>query len=154
MPITLDVPEDQADMLLLGSEIALSGDEGEIIALLALQEKYTFDKSETAQKLYATDSLDHPGVKMIMGMNSVLLAGPITLLKRIRNEFKEYEITPKQARRLFEERGWEKVVGFHTRNVIHRSHEFIQMEALQKSNCDWPFCTSCSWQEEIRRFQC
>ncbi len=139
MPITLDVPEDQADMLLLGSEIALSGDEGEIIALLALQEKYTFDKSETAQKLYATDSLDHPGVKMIMGMNSVLLAGPITLLKRIRNEFKEYEITPKQARRLFEERGWEKVVGFHTRNVIHRSHEFIQMEALQKSNCDGLF---------------
>ena len=106
---------------------------------MILKEKYTFDKLEAAQKLYATDSLDHPGVKMVLEMNPVLLAGPVTLLKRIKNEFKEYEITPKQARKLFEERGWAKVVGFHTRNVIHRSHEFIQMEALQKGNCDGLF---------------
>ena len=139
IPITLDVSEEQADSLSLGSEIALSDDKGEIIATLILKEKYTFDKLEAAQKLYATDSLDHPGVKMVLEMNPVLLAGPVTLLKRIKNEFKEYEITPKQARKLFEERGWAKVVGFHTRNVIHRSHEFIQMEALQKGNCDGLF---------------
>ena len=50
-----------------------------------------------------------------------------------------YEITPKQSRRLFEERGWSKVVGFHTRNVIHKGHEFIQINAMEENNCDGLF---------------
>jgi len=52
---------------------------------------------------------------------------------------KQYELTPRQVRRLFEERGWSRVVGFHTRNVIHKGHEFIQMNAMQRENCDGLF---------------
>ncbi len=139
LPIILDVPEDKASTLTIGKDIALLNEQNETIALLSLSEKYTFNKIETVQKMYATDNLEHPGVRMVMNMHPILLAGKITLLKRMKNEFKEYELTPKQTRRLFEERGWAKVVGFHTRNVIHRSHEFIQLKAMDMENCDGLF---------------
>lgn len=139
LPIILDVSEEKAATLPLGNDIALGNEQEEIMAILHLEEKYTFDKKEMVHKLYTTDNPEHPGVQMVMKMHPVLLGGKITLLQRMRNEFKEYEFTPKQARRLFEERGWAKVVGFHTRNVIHRSHEFIQLQAMERGNCDGLF---------------
>jgi len=139
IPIILDVTVEEANSLSMGQEVALTNENEEIIAILNLKEKYTYNKEEVVEKLYATTSLDHPGVQSVMNMNSILLGGKITLLKRMASEFKEYEITPKQARHLFEERGWAKVVGFHTRNVIHKGHEFIQMKALEQENCDGLF---------------
>jgi len=139
LPIILDVPEEKAASIAIGSEIALLNDQKEVMAMMYIEEKYSFDKQEAVNKLYSTDSIEHPGVRMIMAMHPTLLAGPITLLKRRKNEFKEYEFTPKQTRHLFEERGWSKVVGFHTRNVIHRSHEFIQLKAMESGCCDGLF---------------
>ena len=69
-------------------------------------------------------------------MQPVLLAGKIDLIKGRRSETRAYELTPKQLRRLFDERGWAKVLGFHTRNIPHRGHEFIQLKAMEDENCD------------------
>lgn len=139
MPIILDVSIEEADPLNTGEDIGLVDIENEVMAILHLEEKFSLDKEEMASKMYASDNEEHPGVKMIKGLKPIFLSGKITLLKRMKSETKEYEITPLQARRLFEERGWAKVVGFHTRNVIHKSHEFIQMTALEKENCDGLF---------------
>ncbi len=139
LPIILDVSEEKATTFPLGNDIALGNEQEEIMAILHLEEKYTFDKKEMVHKLYMTDNPEHPGVQMVMKMHPILLGGKITLLRRRESEFKEYELTPKQTRRLFEERGWAKVVGFHTRNVIHRSHEFIQLQAMERGNCDGLF---------------
>jgi ATP sulfurylase len=73
---------------------------------------------------------------MIQQMNPVLLGGKIDLIRRRDSATKAYELTPKQLRRLFDERGWARVLGFHTRNVIHRGHEYIQMQAMEDENCD------------------
>ncbi|MBI2573130.1 sulfate adenylyltransferase [Candidatus Woesearchaeota archaeon] len=139
LPIILDVSVDQAHYLNVGSDVALVNENEETMAILHLTEKYLFDKENMKQKMYNTTSTDHPGVRMIDSMNPVLLAGKITLLKRRSSDIKEHELTPKQVRRLFEERGWSKVVGFHTRNVIHRSHEFIQLQAMKQEFCDGLF---------------
>ncbi len=136
LPIILDVPQENAEKLSVGETIALVSELGEEVALLHLEEKFTFDKKEMCEKMYGTTDEKHPGVKMVHTFNPVLLEGKIDLIKRRETEYKEYELTPKQTRRLFEERGWAKVVGFHTRNVIHRSHEFIQMKALEEGRCD------------------
>ena len=138
IPIILDVSKEQAANLVLGEDILLVGDGG-LLALLHLEDKYVFDKEETALKLYGTNSIDHPGIRWINSLSPVLLGGKITLIKRRESEFQEYTLTPRQTRRLFEEKNWSKVIGFHTRNVIHRSHEFIQMKALELENCDGLF---------------
>lgn len=139
IPIVLDISEEQASKISVGNTIALIDNENEAMAILHVDDKYTFDKEDMVKKLYGTNSDEHPGVKMVRKMNSVLLGGKIGLIKRKESEYKEYELTPKQVRRIFEERGWAKVVGFHTRNVIHKSHEFIQLSAMEEENCDGLF---------------
>ncbi len=139
LPIYLDVPENKADELSIGQDVALLDHSGNTMAILHLSEKYTIDKEDTYNKMYGTNDSSHPGVRNIMNIHPIILGGKVTLLQRKKNENKEYEITPKQSRRLFEERGWSKVVGFHTRNVIHKGHEFIQINAMEENNCDGLF---------------
>lgn len=139
LPILLDVSKMEAEKISIGGDVALVASEDEVMAILHIDEKYEFDKEEIVRKVYATDSEEHPGVRMVKRMGPVFLAGKISLLKRKKTDYKEYEMTPRQTRRIFEERGWAKVVGFHTRNVIHRSHEFIQLKALGEENCDGLF---------------
>ena len=136
LPILLDVSEETAAELTIGEVVGLTDEQGEVMALLHLKEKYHFDRQDTVTKLYGTDSRDHPGVRMIYDMQPVLLGGPIDLIRARESETRAYELTPRQLRRLFEDRGWAKVLGFHTRNVPHRGHEFIQMKALEDENCD------------------
>ena len=136
LPIILDVTEEEADALPVGDVIGLTDDRGEVMALLHLSEKYRFDKEDTALKLFGTDSDDHPGVRMIRALEPVLLAGAIDLIKGRESDTRAYELTPKQLRRLFEERGWARVLGFHTRNVLHKGHEFMQLKAMEDESCD------------------
>jgi ATP sulfurylase len=136
LPIVLDVAEETADKLSIGDVIGLTDDQGDVMALLHLSEKFRFDRQDTAKKLYGTNNGDHPGVRMIEAMQPVLLAGQIELIKGRKSETRAYELTPKQLRKLFAERGWAKVLGFHTRNVIHKGHEFMQIKAMEDENCD------------------
>ncbi len=136
LPIVLDVSKEDAQGFEIGSKIALCDEGRKVIAILTLSEKYQIDQEEMAQKMYVTKSDEHPGVRQVKALKPIFLAGKIDLLERSDSPNKEYELTPVQTRRLFEERGWAKVVAFHTRNVIHRSHEYIQLEAMQRENCD------------------
>lgn len=136
LPIILDVSEQAADELAVGQVIGLTDGRGNVMALLHLSEKFRFDAEDTARKLYGTDSDDHPGVQMVRAMQPVLLAGQIDLIRGRESETRAYELTPKQLRRLFDERGWARVLGFHTRNVPHRGHEFMQLKAMEDENCD------------------
>lgn len=139
IPIILDISQEESSQLAVGEDVALINEKEEAVVILHLEEKYHFDKEEIANKLYGTNSLEHPGVQMVKKMKPVLLAGKINLIQRRKTETKEYELTPRQTRRIFDEKGWAKVVGFHTRNVIHRGHEFIQLNAIRKENCDGLF---------------
>jgi pyruvate kinase len=136
LPIVLDVSEENANELSIGEVVGLTDEHDEVMALFHLNEKYRFDKENMVKKIYGTDCPDHPGVRMVHEMQPVLLAGKIDLIKGRRSETRAYELTPKQLRRLFEDRGWAKVLGFHTRNVPHRGHEFMQLRAMEDENCD------------------
>jgi len=136
IPIVLDVSQKVADQLQIGENIVLIDGRGESIALLHLNEKYSFDKDKTAYKMYGTNETTHPGVRMIERMNPVLLAGEVKLIQRRNSDTKAYELTPMQLRKLFNDRGWANVLGFHTRNVIHNGHEFIQLQAMKSEHCD------------------
>lgn len=136
LPVVLDVSEAEARALAPGQPVALTDETGQPMAILHLEEKYRFDAAEAARKIYGTDHPDHPGVRLVYAMKPVLLGGRVDLIRGRRSETRAYELTPRQTRRLFDERGWSKVMGFHTRNIPHRGHEHIQLRALEEYCCD------------------
>jgi len=139
LPIVLAVTQEEAIRLKVGHKVLLRDHKGEPLALLNLTEMYTFDRKVFAKKLYGTLNKNHPGIRTALGMGDVFLAGSIDLVRRRASETAEFEMTPEQTRRLFESVGWRTVVGFHTRNVIHRAHEYIQLRAVEEAFADGLF---------------
>lgn len=132
IPITLPVTTEQSQNLNVGSRVALYGEDGVLYGVIDLEEKYTYDKQKEAQLVYGTTDVDHPGVKKVYEKGDVYLAGPIYLLNRPKHdEFVDYHLDPKETRQLFTDLGWQTVVGFQTRNPVHRAHEYIQKAALE-----------------------
>jgi sulfate adenylyltransferase len=132
IPITLSVSEAAAAPLQEGAWIRLDDPSGRFVGVLELQEKYTYDKVREALQVYRTEDPNHPGVQVVYDQGPVNLAGPVWLLQRDPHpQFPRYQIDPVLSRQLFQERGWQTVVGFQTRNPIHRAHEYIQKCALE-----------------------
>ncbi|MBF2064998.1 MAG: sulfate adenylyltransferase [Calothrix sp. C42_A2020_038] len=132
IPVTLSVSEDVAASLKEGNYIRLDNPEGKYIGVLSLTEKFTYNKELEAVKVYRTDDEKHPGVKVLYNQGSVYLAGDIWLLEREPHPlFPNYQIDPVVSRQMFIEKGWRTIVGFQTRNPIHRAHEYIQKCAME-----------------------
>jgi sulfate adenylyltransferase len=132
IPVTLSVTAEEADPLNEGSLVRLNDKNGEFVGVLELTEKYEYDKKLEAVNVYRTDEDKHPGVKVVYDQGPVNLAGPVWMLERKPHPlFPAYQIDPEASRKRFEERGWKTVVGFQTRNPIHRAHEYIQKCALE-----------------------
>jgi sulfate adenylyltransferase len=135
IPITLPVSEDVAATISEGDEIGLyepTEDGRHLLATMEVREKFTYDKEREAREVYRTTEDAHPGVARVYAQGDVLLGGPITVLNRpLAQEFQEFRFEPIQTRRMFASRGWRRIVGFQTRNPIHRAHEYIQKSALE-----------------------
>jgi len=131
VPITLSVTSEQAVSLKEGSQVALVNEQGTLQAVMLLEEKYGYDKQHEASKVYRTTEEAHPGVKVVYQQGDVLLGGAVRVVALPNQAFAEYRFTPVQSRQLFTERGWKRVVGFQTRNPVHRAHEYIQKCALE-----------------------
>ncbi|MGB3637294.1 MAG: sulfate adenylyltransferase [Rivularia sp. (in: cyanobacteria)] len=132
IPVTLSVSEEVAASLKEGSLIRLDDPNGRMVGVLQLTQKYRYDKTREAIKVYRTDEDKHPGVKVVYEQGEVNLAGPVWLLQREEHPlFPSYQIDPATSTAMFRERGWKTVVGFQTRNPIHRAHEYIIKCALE-----------------------
>ncbi len=130
IPIVLDVDRAAADGLKIGDEVALVDDADEPVAILSLEEKYGYDKTEMSEKVFGTTDPAHPGVAQVMGMKDVLLAGKVDLVTMAPTPFDRWKLSPKETRVLFKTKGWRTVVGFQTRNTPHIGHEYVQKAAL------------------------
>ena len=132
IPITLSVTEAVATPLEEGGLVRLDNSRGEFIGVLELTQKYTYDKQQEAINVYRTDDAKHPGVQVVYNQGSINLAGDIWLLQRDSHpHFPSYQIDPAASRQMFREKTLKTIVGFQTRNPIHRAHEYIQKCALE-----------------------
>lgn len=132
LPITLPVSIEQSRGLKEGEDVSLSDESGNLIAILHLEEKFSYDKKKEAQEVYRTTDEAHPGVSVVYRQGDALLGGNIRLINRTPDvEFPEHRFDPAQTRKLFKEKGWGRVVAFQTRNPIHRAHEYLQKCALE-----------------------
>lgn len=129
LPITLPVHE--RGNLTIGEKVLLVYKE-EVYGVLNIADIYEPDQQVEAQKVYKTTDVAHPGVKKVFDRGSVYLGGEIILVKKIpHNQFTEFYQEPVETRRTFKENNWKTIVGFQTRNPVHRAHEYIQKSALE-----------------------
>jgi len=132
IPVTLPVTEEEAATLRDGQEVALYEPGDHLLGILELAGRFRPDKEREAAQVYRTTDTAHPGVARLYEAGPVYLAGDIWLIDRPQERpFAELRLDPVQSRELFDRNGWRKVVGFQTRNPIHRAHEYIQKTALE-----------------------
>ncbi|EWG11142.1 sulfate adenylyltransferase [Cytobacillus firmus] len=131
IPVTLPVSAEKAKELAAGETFKLIH-EGEVYGVITISEWYEPDLSKEAREVYKTEELAHPGVKRLFERGPVYAAGEVTLIKKPgKGVAEDVWFEPKDTRALFEEKGWKTVVGFQTRNPVHRAHEYIQKAALE-----------------------
>ena len=131
IPVTLPVTEATASGLEIGETVKLVH-EGITYGVITISELYTPDLKKEAREVYRTEEVAHPGVKHLFERGNVYVAGEVVLVKKPdRGVAADVWFEPEQSRALFEEKGWKTVVGFQTRNPVHRAHEYIQKAALE-----------------------
>ncbi|MDQ0350242.1 sulfate adenylyltransferase [Alkalibacillus filiformis] len=132
IPITLPVSKQMSVPIKVGDLIELIFNK-QPIGTLKVTDKFEPDLYEEAKLVYQTVDRKHPGVKKLFTRGDVYLAGPITFFKNQKKShpFQKYYFTPKETRSLFLQNGWKTIVGFQTRNPVHRAHEYIQKCALE-----------------------
>ncbi|KYK28393.1 sulfate adenylyltransferase [Thermoplasmatales archaeon SG8-52-1] len=130
IPILLDFDKNKLNGIKEGDSILLTNKEYGLRSILSIDEIYTFDKKKLAQEIYRTQDMNHPGVANVYNMKEHLLGGKITLIESKTREYDEYNLTPKETRFLFKEKGWRDIVAFQTRNPPHIGHEYVQKTAL------------------------
>ncbi|MXZ45389.1 MAG: sulfate adenylyltransferase [Chloroflexi bacterium] len=131
VPITLPVTAERAAEL-AGKQIALAAEDGTLLAVMDAGEAYSYDREREAEKVYRTADPAHPGVEAVNEQADMLLGGPVRAFALPPDpEFPEHRLTPAQTRAAFAERGWRTVVGFQTRNPVHRAHEYLTKVALE-----------------------
>jgi sulfate adenylyltransferase len=132
VPITLSVTAAIAAPLQPGSLVRLDDPSGTMVGVLELTETFTYDKAKEAINVYRTEDEKHPGVAVVYAQGGVNLAGPIWLLQRDPHPlFPTYQLDPAVSRAAFAAKGWNTIVGFQTRNPVHRAHEYIQKCAME-----------------------
>lgn len=132
IPITLSVSGNEARRIAPGNPVALLDEQGDPLAILAVQDTYGYDRKREAQQVYQTTEDAHPGVAALYAQGETYVGGPVHLLRHPRDlPFPEHRLEPRQTRAAFRERGWKRIVAFQTRNPVHRAHEYIQKVALE-----------------------
>lgn len=131
IPIALPVDTATADSLQTGQDIALVDEAGNLIGLLELSDKYSYDKEVEAENVYRTTEDAHPGVARVYAQGDVYLGGDVWVFDLPEPEFPGEFYTPEQSRTYFKEQGWGEIVAFQTRNPIHRAHEYLQKVAME-----------------------
>jgi len=131
LPVVLDVDRETAQRLKGRPKVALIF-EGEEVGELHPEDIFSCDKQAVSAQVFGTVDPAHPGVKFFLESGDHFVGGGVKLVKRASFDISADEMTPEETRALFAEKGWQTVVGFQTRNVPHRAHEYLQRLALEQ----------------------
>ncbi|SET23703.1 bifunctional sulfate adenylyltransferase/adenylylsulfate kinase [Oceanicella actignis] len=138
MPITLDVSEEFAERIEPGQDIALRDQEGVILAILSVTDKWRPNKKREAEKVFGADDLAHPAVNYLHNVaGPVYLGGPVLGIQPpVHYDFRARRDTPNELRALFRKLGWRRVVAFQTRNPLHRAHQELTFRAAREAQAN------------------
>ena len=131
MPTVLDVDDGTAKKMKEAGDVLLKDPQGTGMAILHVEETFSFDKEKMVLGVYGTVDTKHPGVGKTNAMKEILVSGRIDLIQRPEEtEIRKFRMTPSQTRKMFEDAGWKTIVAFQTRNPPHVAHEMLQKTAI------------------------
>ena len=131
LPIVLDIEADLANKMKPGDQVGLQAPDGTPIGIMNVDSVYRYNEEKTCQNLFGTTDEEHPGVRTIQSKKQFFVGGPIKAFADALPRNGSHDLSPKETRVLFKKRGLDTVVGFQTRNVPHRAHEYLQKSALE-----------------------
>jgi sulfate adenylyltransferase len=134
LPIVLDITKKNAKRIKNEDYISLFFKK-KLVGKIFKPEVFTLDKKMIAKKIYGTNSLLHPGVYSFLKQSDYYLGGKTKFLKRVKNTYSKYEITPIQSKSFFKKNSLKTIVGFQTRNVPHKAHEYLIRNAMENYDC-------------------
>jgi sulfate adenylyltransferase len=133
IPLAFPITKKEADKLSKDETVAVENEQGEIVGTLYITDIYPFDKKKYNKSVYGTDRMDHPGARIFNEEQDYLIGGEIWSLPQPKHpSFGQYMLSPAETRALFQKKGWEKIVGFQTRNALHRAHEYAMVHAAEE----------------------
>ena len=122
-----------------GMRVALADAASHRHAILEVSDVYAAEVDCHAWAWFGTKSRDHPGIVRLLSRDSHFVGGAVTLLQRLPAPDPRYDLPPDRLRAIFAGKGWRRIVGFHSRNLLHRGHEHIQLTALERVHADGLF---------------
>lgn len=134
LPIVLDIPVEKANKISPGDRVAVSGPNREKLGLLDVDEIYRYNSDDAVENIFGTTDASHPGVKMFRNKDPFFVGGDIKAFHDADRMEQDHFLKPVESRVLFNHKNWETVVGFQTRNVPHRAHEYLQKSALEQTD--------------------
>lgn len=136
MPYCLDISQDLASKLSVGTQVALQDTEGFMPAVLNVESIWSPDKNKEAEAVYGTNDQRHPGVDYLFNsVKTVYIGGTVQGLQLpFSYDFESYRNTPRELRQTFDKLGWRNVVAFHTSKPMHRVHKEITLRAAREAN--------------------
>jgi sulfate adenylyltransferase len=133
VPVTLAVQPDELAAIGDATEADLVDDSGRFLGVIEITGRYETDQRREASLVYGTEEEAHPGVASLYAHGTTCIAGPVKVAARLPLDpgAVPFLLDPAASRAEFDARGWKTVVGFQTRNPIHRAHEYITKVALE-----------------------
>jgi ATP sulfurylase len=140
LPIFCQISAENFFEIKKGETVILKlNDLNEPFVKMEIDDMFKLNLNETSKKMFGTNDDHHPGVASLLSKGNCFISGKVELIRRIPSKYKYYEITPSESRQILENKGWCRVAGFHTRNIPHRIHEYIQTYVLDNYFCDGLF---------------
>jgi ATP sulfurylase len=136
MPLLLALNPETAFVPQAGERLILLDRSGGRRATIDVSEVFELDLDFVARAWFGTTDKMHPGVSRLLASGNRFVAGSVNILELSRSPYHHYELNPEQTRFIFKQKGWTRVVGFHTRNPAHRVHEYLQLAALDSTHAD------------------
>ena len=135
IPITLDIHQALADKLSIGSYLCLTDEENNPLALMQIQSLWQATRQQEALALFGTEDLAHPGVHYLLQQSHpIYVGGPIEGLQMPPHyDVPTLRHTPRQIRDYMAQQSWSSLVGFQTRNPLHRAHFALTEWAMQQT---------------------
>ncbi len=138
IPICLDISKTKAMTLEAGQSVALRDPEGFLLAILHIADIWPVDRTKEALTVYGTTDLCHPGVSYVFNtIREYYIGGKLEVISQpLHFDFKPLRMTPAEVRQLYKKLGWKRIVGFQTRNIIHRAQFELTLEAMRRAKAN------------------